>query len=226
MLMLQQGIAGHGYTVFAHQQTAGKGQRGKAWDTEAQSNILLSSVLDVSFLTLQQQFMLSAMVALAVHDFFSAHAGDATRIKWPNDIYWQNRKAGGILIENVVRGSRWNWAIVGIGLNINQASFPEHLTRAVSLRQVTGQQFDLPTLAMELCACLEKHFKAFKEHGGIGIIDSYNAHLFKRNEEVLLKKGDELLPCVINAVDQEGQLLVSNDRYSHFRFGEVEWLFR
>src|SRR6202012_5219150 len=95
------GMAPHGTLVFAHDQWAGKGQRGRSWNSNPGANIVLSAVLEPVVLPLQQAFGLSVAVALACRDFFSSYAGsDVTTIKWPNDLYWNDRKAGGILIEN------------------------------------------------------------------------------------------------------------------------------
>ena len=224
MQLLQEGIASHGYTVFAHQQTAGKGQRGKVWNTAPNSNIMVSVVLDTSFLQIHQQFLLSMAVANAVHEFFGHFAGDETRTKWPNDIYWQNRKAGGILIENIVRGSEWKWAVAGIGLNINQTSFPEHLNRAVSLKQITGKDFDVVDLAKKLCVYLDKYYQQLKTNNVEHLLLQYNRFLYKRNEQVKLKKENIVFNCTIDGVNRNGQLLVSGGLYNEFSFGEVEWI--
>ncbi|MFA6609111.1 MAG: biotin--[acetyl-CoA-carboxylase] ligase, partial [Candidatus Paceibacterota bacterium] len=151
MDLLQANLAGHGAAFFAHQQTSGKGQRGKSWTTEPGQNIALSVIIDVSFLTITRQFPLSSMVAAASYDFFSNYAGDETRIKWPNDIYWRDRKAGGILIENLVRGNNWQGAVAGIGINLNQTGFQASVRNPVSLKQITGKQYNPVEMARELC---------------------------------------------------------------------------
>src|SRR5437667_2750998 len=144
------GLAQHGMAIFAHNQTAGKGQRGKIWISEKGANINLSVVIKPEALIVSEQFQLSVCAAVAIHHFFSQYAGDSTRIKWPNDMYWQDRKVGGILIENIVGSltagqagresavGSWQWAIIGIGININQTSFPPDLHNPVSLKQITG----------------------------------------------------------------------------------------
>src|SRR5687768_10334996 len=100
---IQKGLAGHGTCFFAHEQYSGKGQRGKTWATETGSNIIISIVLERPFLQPFRQFDLSGSVAVAIQDFFSNYAGPETKIKWPNDLYWRDRKAGGMLIENIIR---------------------------------------------------------------------------------------------------------------------------
>lgn len=223
--MIQQENAVHGQAFFAHHQTAGKGQREKVWNAEPNSNILLSVVLDASFLPLSHQFYLSAAVALGVHDFFSHYAGDSTKIKWPNDIYWQDRKAGGILIENIVRGNDWKWAIAGIGLNINQSNFPEHLlSKAVSLKQVTQKELDTVAMANGLCNFLEKRYQQLRNGETVALIDHYNQQLYKRHELVKLKKGNIVFPCTIEGVSHAGMLLTSGGLQDEFGFGEVEWI--
>ena len=99
--MLRNGLAAHGTCVFADEQTAGRGQMGKVWQTAPQQNIILSLAIDISFVPLNNQFCISVMTALACYKFFSQYAGEETKIKWPNDIYWKERKAGGILIETL-----------------------------------------------------------------------------------------------------------------------------
>lgn len=224
MQMLQLGVAKHGYTVFAHNQTAGKGQMGKVWNSEPNSNIIVSAVLDTSFLPLQQQFFLSVAISNAVHSFFAKYAGEETKIKWPNDVYWQNRKAGGILIENVVRGTDWKWGVVGIGLNINQSQFPSHIANGVSLKQITGKNFDVVDLAQELCNVLEVFYQRLKAGEIDNLLADYNNHLFKKGEEVKLRKDNAVFNCTIDKVDKNGKLLVSKCLYNEFNFGEIEWV--
>ncbi len=237
--MIQAKLAAHGMVCFAHHQTKGKGQRGKIWATEPNSNITLSVILNTSFLQLHQQFYFNAAMALAVLDFFKNYAGDATSIKWPNDIYWNDRKAGGILIEtkvgyhtqaetkNISTTNKslavWNWAIVGIGININQTQFNAAVKNAVSLKQITGKEFNVISLAKELCTYIEKRFEQVQKENFTQLLESYNKHLFKRNEEVKLKKKNMAFTCSIKGVNERGELLVDGYAQDSFLWGEVEW---
>jgi len=219
---IQANLAVHGTAYFAHSQTAGKGQRGKQWLTEPGSNIIVSCVVDTSFLSVNHQFPFSMCIALAAKDLLSKYAGEETSIKWPNDIYWRDRKAAGILIENVVRGNQWLWAVVGIGMNINQTTFSPDLKNPVSLKQITGRTFDAIELTKELCACLETRYQQLKS--GQSLLEEYNNHLFKRNEMVLFNKDNESFNCTVKGVDESGKLLVSGASQDSFSFGEVEWV--
>ncbi len=218
---LKANLAAHGAAFFAHHQTAGKGQRSKQWNDEPVKNILLSAILDTSFLSTLHQFPLSAMVAVSVQEFFSQYAGDETKIKWPNDLYWRDRKAGGILIETVANGK---WAIVGVGININQTDFPKYLINPVSLKQITGKTFDTVALAKELCIYLEKYYQLLKKKKIKKIIDLYNQYLYKKNEVVRLKKNNAAFNCTIKSVNENGELIVANALQESFIWGEVEWI--
>ena len=127
------GMAQHGTIVFAHHQTKGKGQHNRAWLADEGKNIAMSVILQPPGLALSQSFLISMATALGVQRFFSHYAGSETKVKWPNDLYWRDRKAGGILIENIVQGSEWKASIVGIGININQTAFENLENKAVSL---------------------------------------------------------------------------------------------
>ncbi len=235
---IHAGLAQHGMAIFAHEQLSGKGQRGRSWSSEKGANIILSLVIKPHPLLLTQQFMLSACVAVATSDFFIKYAGDATKIKWPNDLYWQDRKAGGILIESVVRSgepettspvARWEWSIVGIGININQTAFSSELPNPVSLKQITGKDFDVIELAKELCSYIETYFQKLMVKDYYDIYYRYVDNLYKLNSMVKLKKGDETFEAIIKSVSPFGKLIVhrlldEDLKITEFDFGEVEWI--
>ena len=101
MGLVHAGMAQHGTAVFTHDQTKGRGQRSKNWNSEAKSNIAISVIIEPKELSPSQAFMLSKAIAVGTLYFFDSYAQTDVKIKWPNDIYWRDRKAGGILIENV-----------------------------------------------------------------------------------------------------------------------------
>jgi BirA family biotin operon repressor/biotin-[acetyl-CoA-carboxylase] ligase len=226
---VHEGMAYHGDCFFAHKQTMGKGQRGKIWTAEASSNILLSIVLKSLFLRIFEQFQLSACVAVATQQFFNKYAGNDTKIKWPNDIYWKGKKGGGILIENIVSSQQsavgsWEWAVVGIGINVNQTKFPDDLPNAISLKQITGESYDVIQLAKELCERIDGFYSQLKNGGFQMILDQYNELLYKKNEVVKLKKDNRTFETMIKAVNHSGQLITHNAIEENFDFGKVEWL--
>ncbi len=224
MQLVQNGEATHGTAVFTGFQTAGKGQRGKQWHGAQGENIALSVLLNTSALGISQQFALSAAVALSAHAFFTKYCVSDASVKWPNDIYWRDRKAGGILIENVIRGQEWQWAIVGIGLNINQANFDSASGRPVSLKQITGKQFNVTELAKELASVVINAFNEVQQVPFAQLLERYNNVLFKKGERVKLKKDNVAFECIIEKVNTSGELEISGAPYGPFAFGEVEWV--
>jgi BirA family transcriptional regulator, biotin operon repressor / biotin---[acetyl-CoA-carboxylase] ligase len=223
MAQIHNGLAEHGSTWFALSQTAGKGQRGKQWLASSGMNVLQTTVLDASPFNLTIPFVLTAVVANACYEFFSYYAGDETKIKWPNDIYWRDRKAGGILIENVIRGNTWMWSLIGIGININQTTF-DNLPNPVSLKQITGKSYDTIELGKSLCGYLNKYYQQYFANGSSAVFDLYNQHLYKKNETVKLQKNGLEFSCTIKEVLQNGDLLVDDCGWEKFSFGEVEWI--
>lgn len=230
LTQIHAGLAQHGTAFFAHEQVAGKGQRGKTWTTQKDSSLIISIVISPQPLQLMQQFHLSACIALSVSEFFGSYAGNSTRIKWPNDLYWYDRKAGGILIENIIGTKKpedaagWLWAVVGIGINLNQVSFPQELRNPVSLKQITGKNFDPVILAKELCAIIDRNFKQLIINGFEDIYTTYLSHLYKKNELVKLKKDNRIFEAVIQSVSPTGELVVQHAIEESFRFGEIEWV--
>jgi BirA family transcriptional regulator, biotin operon repressor / biotin---[acetyl-CoA-carboxylase] ligase len=216
-------LAKHGTAYFAHEQTQGKGQRGKTWSSRAGENITLSVVFEPLSLNLNAAFFFNTAITLACYDFCKLYLGDETRIKWPNDLYWRDRKAGGILIENLVRGSTWEFAVAGIGLNINQIIFPPDLINPVSFRQITGREFKVIDLAKDLCEHIQEQWDALNLNSEY-LLKAYNAALYKKGESVKLKKGNRIFEARIDSVNANGQLEVFTTISESFSHGEVEWL--
>jgi BirA family biotin operon repressor/biotin-[acetyl-CoA-carboxylase] ligase len=221
---VQANLAAHGTAFFANRQFAGKGQRGKDWISENGSNIILSVVIDPSFLLINQQFALSVMTALAVFDFFSAYAGEETKIKWPNDIFWRDRKAAGILIENHLQGNKWQYSIVGVGININQTQFSPLIQQAVSLKQITGKTYQPVALAKEFCSNLERRYFELKAGQMIQQLEAYNEHLYKKNETVRFKKDAIVFKAEVKSVNHHGEILLKDGLQESFQFGEIAWI--
>jgi BirA family biotin operon repressor/biotin-[acetyl-CoA-carboxylase] ligase len=223
MAEVQARMAEHGTTWFAHHQTAGKGQRGKTWLMDAGLNIMLSILIEPVTLRTVDQFKLSATIATGCFDFFEAYALDETTIKWPNDIYWKDRKAGGILIENIMQGGQWRYAVVGIGININQTEFSSELRNPVSLKQITGKDFNSVELAQELCSFINDRWKQLVAGGFSDILKDYNDGLYMAGGRVTFKKNGEQFEAVVRSVNKNGELVI-NDGNEVVSFGEVEWV--
>ena len=163
--------------IRAGYQTAGRGQTGNGWESEADKNLLCSILLDISRFHLPwTPFTINIAVCVAVHRMVSQLLianSQLLTIKWPNDIYYGDKKLAGILIENMFEGYEVAYTIAGIGLNVNQTTFVSDAPNPVSLKQITGIDYDLEELMNRLLDELDKALT-------IPPNEFYRAHLYRR----------------------------------------------
>ena len=223
MRLVQAQMAVHGAAYLAMHQHTGKAQRGKVWNSERGMNIMMSCVLEPFFLTVDNQFLLNITVALACFDFFKMYTSDIS-IKWPNDIYWKDRKAGGILIENLLHGKEWNFAVAGTGLNINQVFFARNLPNPVSLKQITGKTYDIIHLAKSLCKFIDTRWRELTSNLHTKLLEEYSANLYKTGKTVTFKKNDQVFEAVVAGVTKKGELILDTGQLTTHTFGSIEWI--
>jgi BirA family transcriptional regulator, biotin operon repressor / biotin---[acetyl-CoA-carboxylase] ligase len=223
MGLIKNGEALSENAVFAMEQTSGKGRRNKQWKSHKNENIILSIMIEMQWLTVFHQFQLSVAVALGCHDLVSEYVSPGTFIKWPNDIFINDRKAGGVLIENVVKGTLWQWAVIGIGINVNQLDFEGYNFSAASLKKMTGENFEISKLAEELYKLVLKRINDLKAGKFVKMLQEYNEKLFAKNQLVKLKKGNIVFATEITGVSASGQLITEDSFERHFNFDEVEF---
>ena len=224
MGQLHAGLANHGQTYFALHQFAGKGQRGKTWNAHPGENITMSIILTPDFPNNQYSFLLSAAVALSCIDLLKDYSIEDAKVKWPNDIYWRDRKTGGILIENLYRANDWKHAVAGIGLNVNQTEFPELEDLAISLKLITGLEYDPIELSKALCDKLQSRYEQLLDGQQDKIMNDYNGQLYKKDEQVRLRKENVVFETTVTHVSRNGQLHTRDAMERSFDFGEVEWI--
>lgn len=223
---LHEGLATHGMAWFAREQTAGKGQRGKQWESEPGDNILLSIICKPAKAFISNPFFLSALVANTCADFLQKITGEDFYIKWPNDLFWRDRKTGGILIENKYQGENWNWAVIGIGINVNQTMFAADLKKPVSIKEVSGKdQFDPQRLASELHEYILENINNISDTHFPAVLEKYNTLLYKRSKQVKLRKDNAVFTTTITGVNAYGQLVTADAGERVFDHGTVEWIF-
>ncbi len=203
-----------GMTILADQQTAGRGQRGSAWQAPAGENLTFSVLLRPTFLAVTEQFALSVAVALAGHDTLRAvlppDVAATARIKWPNDLYLADRKVGGILIENTLRGAQISASIIGIGLNVNQINFDPALPNPASLATAVGHAFDRAAVLTTLLTCLEARYLALRSGAADRQRTEYHTQLYRRGELARFAFADGRPPATgsIEGINDRGQLLI------------------
>jgi BirA family biotin operon repressor/biotin-[acetyl-CoA-carboxylase] ligase len=199
-----------GMVVRAVSQSAGRGQFGSRWEASPRQNLTLSLLLEPNWLPVEQQFFLSMAMALALRDTVAAHGLPSVAIKWPNDLMIGSQKTAGILIQNTLSGQTIQHSIVGIGLNINQVQFSEHLPHATSLALAAGTSFDPDQVMQTLFGQVEQRYEQLK-HGAASTIKSeYEGHLFRRDEpsQFIQKQDNQLFEGTIRGVTDVGLLRV------------------
>ena len=143
--------------IAAREQTAGRGQGTHTWFSTPGENLTFSILYRfgaVGTLAASDALLITQVTTLALRDYLLGH-GVQARIKWPNDIWVEDRKICGILIENILEGGLVRESIVGIGLNVNETGWPDGLPNPVSLRELTGRRYspeeELLALHKEIC---------------------------------------------------------------------------
>lgn len=215
-----------GTVIMAENQYAGRGQHQNGWHAEPGKNLTFSLLLKPAFLSITNQFDLVRAVSLGVFDALNPLLGDKLKIKWPNDIYYADRKLAGMLIENIVQGAQIKNAVVGIGLNVNQDEFPLHLPNPVSVKQILHQDYDLKALLSEICRHIEGYYLHLKA-GKVSLIrDRYSERLYWLNELRSFKAQGTVFKGAITGVRENGMLVVKSNisEEKEFSLKEIEFL--
>ncbi len=221
--LLIKNEATEGCLVYTAHQTNGRGQRGNSWEAEPGKNITLSVILAPAFLAARHQFYLSMAVSLAILDLVREQGLAKSCVKWPNDLYFEDKKLGGILIENTISGHFLQHSIVGIGLNINQTVFLA--PTATSMSCVTGRQYDVAQLIARLMELLEKRYLALRQGKTEALKYEYLQALYRYQERHLFEVAGRQLTGQIIGVDEAGRLAIEIDTRLHFfNFQEISFV--
>ena len=214
-----------GTVIMAEEQFAGRGQTNNTWSSEAGKNLTVSILLNPAFLPINEQFNLNKTICLAINDVLNGIIGEAAKIKWPNDIYYNSRKLGGILIENLIQGSQIKHAIIGIGINVNQTEFPSDIKNVTSLKQILHTDYDLQMLLNEICRATEIRYAQLRA----GKIEHLNSDYLNKLY-LINQQGDFLINGTIKSglicgVTDEGYLQVElREGVKQFGLKEIEFL--
>jgi BirA family biotin operon repressor/biotin-[acetyl-CoA-carboxylase] ligase len=214
-----------GTLIVAYEQFAGRGQMGNTWKTQKGKNLTGSVILYPGFVEIDRQFFLNMAIALAIRDFCEFVLSDEVKIKWPNDIYFRDKKLGGILVENVIQGSKLVSSVAGIGINVNQLEFDDSLPNPVSLAQITNIQYDMGDLVKKLCVFLEKYYLQLRQRHFNFLDKAYTEALYRYQQTYSFKKGEQSFKGEINGVTKDGKIIIhAKGRELKFAFKEVEYV--
>jgi len=173
--MLTEGAYAEKFLLYTDFQTAGKGQMGNSWESERGKSLLFSFVLYPLHIAVNEQFIISQIISLAIVKTLEKY-DIGFSIKWPNDIYWNDKKIGGILIENSIQGKILKTSIIGIGLNINQMVFLSKAPNPISLAQILGKSMKRKTILNEIFSNFEVLYQKKKKKS---IKQSYFEYLYR-----------------------------------------------
>lgn len=211
-----------GTIVITSNQTKGKGQRGNTWEAEPNKNLTFSLILNPLFLSISSQFHLNMFSSLAVQDTLIHYLGQDVKVKWPNDLYYKDKKICGILIQNMIQKNSIHHSIIGIGININQEVFSEN--KAISMKVIKNQSFDLNEILNLLLENLEKRYLQLKS-SDIILKSDYIQSLYRINQNCLFSAENEQFEGMITGIDETGKLRIeTKNGVRLFSFKEVEFV--
>jgi BirA family biotin operon repressor/biotin-[acetyl-CoA-carboxylase] ligase len=214
-----------GTIISTNYQASGRGQGKNSWESEDNKNLLISILLYPTMIRPEDQFLLSMALSLGICDFIRRHTTGIS-IKWPNDIYVNNDKIAGILIENSVMGESIEHTIAGIGININQEIFLSDAPNPVSLARLTGKQYDLTESLNLLAADLDRRYKLLiSENHGI-IKNDYQSLLYRHNQWHEYGDREGCFTGRILSVTESGRLCVERESgaVSEYSFKEIDFI--
>lgn len=222
--LLDEGVDIMDNIVVADFQTSGKGQGKNVWQSEEGKNLLFSIALDMSFLKAENQFLLTQIVSVAMIDVLKNYLPENSLfIKWPNDIYYNDKKIAGILIKNEIKGMMMGTSIIGIGLNVNQTDFDENLPNPISMKIITGKDYDLEKILLEVAESLSRDVTYYTTENRLDVIgaskisqrdDNYINHLYRYKQWASYEHEGEVKEMMIVGYDKFGRLILKekNDR--------------
>lgn len=213
-----------GTIVVANDQLKGKGQRGSQWISVVNNSLTFSILLKPRFIYPSQTFDISICVALAIHNCLE-ELRLGFSIKWPNDIFFEDKKIAGVLIENQFRKGEYKNAIIGIGLNVNQNSFKD-LPNAISLLQILGFSYPIEKVMYRICELLEGFYLQLRAGNFNTLKSKYIYSLYGYNKWRLFKANEDVFQGKITDIDRNGhlQLKLLNGDFQYFDIKQLKFI--
>lgn len=215
-----------GTVVFTNRQTAGRGQAGSEWFSAEEKNLTFSLILRPTFIPIDELFLLSKMVAVALRSALQKVQEDGHfQIKWANDILLSHKKIAGILIENQLDGVGISYSIIGIGINVNQIHFPKDIAdTAISLKQFSGKDFEVLSVLAIVLKEMEAFYLLLKEGKKNMIESEYLQHLYGYQEDIYVEIAGEKQQVYVVGVEKSGRIaLMQGGKMRYFDIKEIKW---
>lgn len=208
--------------AVADYQAAGKGQGTHTWESEKGKNLLFSIKVYPHWIPVRRQFVLSMAGALAVKDALDSYVENIT-LKWPNDVYWNDKKISGTLIENTIDSKGIKSCVFGIGLNVNQLVFHSDAPNPVSLAQILGHEVDRDEVLKKILDGFEKYYELLRRADYMDVSGIYHLSLYRRKGFHPYRDADGEFEGALVEVEDDGRLIL-HDRQGRIRsyaFGEI-----
>ena len=196
--------------IVAGLQTHGRGIGNNRWFAEKGKNLTFSIISSANGITPDRQFLFNKLVSLAVFDFLKGYIPEGLSIKWPNDIYVDDRKIAGILIHCSVCGDKLTWIISGIGININQDNFPDSIPNPVSISQITGNIYATDVMLNRFLQSFEKRRTLITRGNFAQIDEDYFSALYRMGIESDFIVNGKPFRATISGVNNWGWLVVTD----------------
>ena len=222
-LVIKESLA-EGSVVVADFQTAGRGQIGNTWESEAGKNLMFSLVLYPTCIPANRQFLISQIAALSVKEALDLYADHIT-VKWPNDIYWKDKKICGMLIENDLSGHNLYCSIIGIGINLNQTVFRGDAPNPVSLFQIIGKEVDREEVLHRFLSIFYRYYLSLLQEEHEDIRARYQSALYRREGYHGYKDEYGEFEACIHDIESTGHLLLAlrDGSIRRYAFKEVSY---
>jgi BirA family biotin operon repressor/biotin-[acetyl-CoA-carboxylase] ligase len=225
--LLAENKVAHATCIVTSNQTRGKGMQQNIWESEVGKNLTFSMICFPNFLDAASQFQLNKVVSLSVFDLLQKTVlTDNMSIKWPNDIYIGNKKAGGILIETSVIGQKMNWVVIGIGLNVNQQKFSKELPNPTSLINITGNELDLDDLLNTYICLFHQRYAQLSANKNDQIDADYLKAMFRFGIPSKFIHKNKEITATITGVNEFGwlQLITSENKKLECEMKEIAYI--
>ena len=214
------------WVVSADEQTAGRGMGSNGWESETGQNLTFSMALDMGFLPAERQFLLSEAVALGLYEALCPLIPEEKlHIKWPNDLYYENHKLAGILINNTIKANLMDISIIGIGLNVNQMQFQNWPTHPISLKMITGKTYDLQPLLEQVAESIYNKVEILKV-SPTAIENEYLQQLYRYHTWADYEVDGKVLRLFMTGIDAFGRLMLVDEDNKEYCFDikEIKFL--
>ncbi len=211
MNILKSNTLAEGSIILTHSQTEGKGQGVNRWESEPGKNLTATIILYPGFLKPEDQFMLTRVVSLSVCSVLDKYElPSRAMIKWPNDVFINQRKIAGILINNEITGTNISTSIAGVGLNINQKSFSEKAPGATSMKILTSKEYDLEKILSEWHESMKFWYKKLMDSEFTALEEKYLERLYLLNQPAEYIIKGEKMEATILGLAEYGMLLLED----------------